>query len=76
MIKIFSSFNGDVEMGISAQIKGEGKGLFTDESLALFNGTAVFPIIVILIFSIAITTIKLTIRSVIVIAKRSLNSLH
>ncbi len=43
MVKMFTSFNGDVEMGISAQIRGEGTGVFTDETLALFNGTNSFP---------------------------------
>ena len=42
MFKIFSSFNGDVELGFSAQTKMEGKGIFTDESVALLNGSGSF----------------------------------
>ncbi|WP_259070599.1 DUF5723 family protein [Mucilaginibacter sp. X4EP1] len=42
MFRWFSSFNGDVEMGISAQTKFEGHGLFTDETIAALNGTASF----------------------------------
>ncbi|HVW96997.1 MAG TPA: DUF5723 family protein [Mucilaginibacter sp.] len=38
MFKMFSSLNGDVELGFSAQTKIEGKGTFTDESIALLNG--------------------------------------
>ena len=43
MAKMFSSLNGDVELGFAAQTKAEGKGLFSDESLAILNGTASFP---------------------------------
>jgi len=39
MLKMFTSFDGDEEMGFSWQGKGEGQGLFTDETLAAFNGT-------------------------------------
>jgi hypothetical protein len=42
MFKIFTSLNGDVEIGFSAQTKAESRGLFTDESLALFNGSRNF----------------------------------
>jgi hypothetical protein len=42
MIKMFTSLKGDVEMGISAQTRAEGKGLFSDESIAAFNGTQSF----------------------------------
>ncbi|WPU96789.1 DUF5723 family protein [Mucilaginibacter sabulilitoris] len=38
MFKVFTSLNGDVEMGFSAQTKVESRGLFSDESLALLNG--------------------------------------
>ncbi len=38
MFKMFSSLNGDVELGFSAQTRMEGKGIFTDESVALLNG--------------------------------------
>jgi hypothetical protein len=34
MFKLFTSFNGDVEIGFSAQTKGEARGRFSDESLA------------------------------------------
>ncbi|MBB6111163.1 hypothetical protein SAMN05421821_110182 [Mucilaginibacter lappiensis] len=43
MFKLFSSFNGDVEIGFSAQTKAEARGLFSDESFALLNGTRNFP---------------------------------
>lgn len=42
MFKMFSSLNGDVELGISLQTKFEGRGLFTDESIALLNGFGSF----------------------------------
>jgi hypothetical protein len=42
MFKTFTSLNGDVEMGFSYQTKGESRGLFSDESLALFNGIGQF----------------------------------
>ena len=38
MFKIFTSFNGDQEVGFFAETKAEGRGNFTDESIALFNG--------------------------------------
>lgn len=43
MFKFFSSLNGDVEMGFSAQTKVESRGYFSDESLALLNGATNFP---------------------------------
>ncbi|MCR8556021.1 hypothetical protein KXD93_00115 [Mucilaginibacter sp. BJC16-A38] len=42
MFKMFSSLNGDVELGFSVQTKFEGKGLFTDESISLLNGLGNF----------------------------------
>jgi hypothetical protein len=43
MFKLFTSFNGDVEIGFSAQIKAEARGLLSDESFALLDGTRNFP---------------------------------
>jgi hypothetical protein len=43
MFKTFVSLNGDEEVGIFAETRAEGRGAFTDESLALFDGTASFP---------------------------------
>ncbi|MDP9047276.1 MAG: DUF5723 family protein, partial [Bacteroidota bacterium] len=42
MFKAFRSFNGDTEMGFGWQIKAEGRGLVSDESIALLNGTQAF----------------------------------
>lgn len=42
MFKVFSSLDGNTEMGISAQTKAELRGLYTDESVALFNGPTAF----------------------------------
>ncbi|MDN5284773.1 MAG: hypothetical protein JWR38_1047 [Mucilaginibacter sp.] len=42
MFKLFTSLNGDVEIGFSAQTKAEGRGYFSDESLALFGGSQNF----------------------------------
>jgi len=42
MLKMFSSLNGDTEMGFSWQLKSEGKGFITDETVAAFNGTQSF----------------------------------
>jgi hypothetical protein len=42
MFKLFSSLSGNEELGFSAQFRGDGSGAFTDESLALFNGSASF----------------------------------
>jgi hypothetical protein len=43
MLKMFTSFNGDQEVGFFINTKGEGRGAFTDESVALFDGSAAFP---------------------------------
>lgn len=42
MFKMFSSLNGDVEVGFSASTRAEGRGLASDESIALFNGPQLF----------------------------------
>jgi hypothetical protein len=42
MLRMFTSLNGDQEMGISAQTRAEGRALFTDETVAAFNGTQSF----------------------------------
>jgi hypothetical protein len=42
MFKWFSSLKGDVEMGVSWQLKSDGKALLTDASIAAFNGTGSF----------------------------------
>jgi hypothetical protein len=42
MFKLFTSFNGDVEIGFSAQTKAEARGRFSDESIALLNGAQNF----------------------------------
>ena len=42
MIKMFNDVRGDEELGFSWQVKSEGKGLFSDESVAAFNGTSAF----------------------------------
>ncbi len=43
MFKMFTSLNGDAETGFYAETKAEGKGTFTDESIALLNGPVAFP---------------------------------
>ncbi len=43
MLKMFTSLNGDQEAGFFINTKGEGRGAFTDESVALFDGSAAFP---------------------------------
>ncbi|MES2107101.1 MAG: hypothetical protein V4577_00040, partial [Bacteroidota bacterium] len=43
MFKIFSSFNGDTELGFSVQNKMESRSLFTDETVLLLNGPQGFP---------------------------------
>ena len=43
MFKAFSSFDGDVELGFFVDTKLDGRGAFTDESIALLNGSANFP---------------------------------
>lgn len=42
MFKFYNSLMGDVEMGISAQSRAEGRGVFTDESALLYNGVNAF----------------------------------
>lgn len=42
MFKVFQSLNGDTEMGFSWQMKAEGRGLVSDETAALLNGTGAF----------------------------------
>ncbi|WDF54154.1 DUF5723 family protein [Mucilaginibacter sp. KACC 22063] len=42
MFRMYASLNGDQEVGISAQVRGEGKGFFTDETVALFDGGKAF----------------------------------
>ncbi|MFB9845400.1 DUF5723 family protein [Mucilaginibacter ginsenosidivorans] len=42
MFKMFSSLKGDVELGFFAQTKLEGRGYFSDESIAVFNGPGAF----------------------------------
>ena len=43
MFKMFNSVNGDTEVGFFAETKAEGRGNFTDESIALLNGAGAFP---------------------------------
>jgi hypothetical protein len=42
MFKVYTSLNGDLEMGFSVQTKAEGKAFFTDASAALLNGSQSF----------------------------------
>lgn len=42
MFKMFGSLNGDSEFGFFAANKAEARGVFTDESIALFNGEGSF----------------------------------
>jgi hypothetical protein len=42
MFKIFGSLNGNTELGFSAQTKFEGRGVVTDQSVALLNGSFSF----------------------------------
>ncbi|MFD0794168.1 DUF5723 family protein [Mucilaginibacter litoreus] len=42
MLRIFKSLDGNQEIGFSIQTRAEGKGLFTDETLLLLNGTSAF----------------------------------
>ncbi|MCD8740067.1 DUF5723 family protein [Mucilaginibacter roseus] len=42
MFKWYAGMKGDKEMGISFKTKGEANGTITDESIALFNGSANF----------------------------------
>jgi hypothetical protein len=43
MFKAYTSLNGDQEIGFSTQTRAEGRGLFTDETLLLLNGSKNFP---------------------------------
>ncbi|HJP63072.1 MAG TPA: DUF5723 family protein, partial [Mucilaginibacter sp.] len=42
MFKVFGSVKGDTEFGFFMETKAEGRGSFTDESIAAFNGTDAF----------------------------------
>ncbi|MCC8410157.1 DUF5723 family protein [Mucilaginibacter sp. UR6-1] len=42
MFKWYADMRGDKEMGISVKTKGEANGTITDETIALFNGSANF----------------------------------
>ena len=43
MFKIYTSFNGDAELGFFLQTKANFRGSFTDENIALLNGASDFP---------------------------------
>lgn len=43
MFRIFTSLNGDSELGFFTNTKSEGRGTITDETLALFSGPSAFP---------------------------------
>ena len=43
MLKIYTSLDGDAEVGVFAQAKAEGTGTFSDDFIALFNGSPSFP---------------------------------
>jgi len=43
MFKMFASLDGDEELGVFVETKSEGRGAFTDESIALLNGPSGFP---------------------------------
>jgi len=43
MFKMFGSVNGDTEMGFFIETKADGRGTFSDESVAVFNGSQAFP---------------------------------
>lgn len=43
MLKIFTSLNGNQEIGFSASTRAESSGHLTDESIAIFNGYLNFP---------------------------------
>lgn len=43
MLKIFTSLNGNQEIGFSASTRAEASGHLTDESVAIFNGYLNFP---------------------------------
>jgi len=42
MFKVFGSVQGDTEFGVFLESKAEGKGSFTDETIAAYNGTGAF----------------------------------
>ena len=42
MLRMFTSASGKRELGLAYQIKGNGRGHVTDETIALFNGTGKF----------------------------------
>jgi hypothetical protein len=43
MFKVFTSLDGDQEVGFSLNTKEEARGLLSDESIAIFNGSSNFP---------------------------------
>ena len=43
MFKVYASESGDVELGFSLNTKAEAKGVFTDETISLFNAYTNFP---------------------------------
>jgi len=43
MFKVFGDFDGNTELGFFTDTKMDGRGAFTDESIALLNGSADFP---------------------------------
>ncbi|AMR32849.1 hypothetical protein A0256_16190 [Mucilaginibacter sp. PAMC 26640] len=43
MFKAYTNLAGDAEIGISAQTRFEMRGIFTDESVAIFNGPSALP---------------------------------
>jgi hypothetical protein len=43
MFKVFGSFDGNTELGFFTDTKLDGRGAFTDESIALLNGSTNFP---------------------------------
>ncbi|MDB5157213.1 MAG: hypothetical protein JWR50_1920 [Mucilaginibacter sp.] len=43
MFKVYASENGDEELGFSLNTKAEAKGIFTDETISLFNAYTNFP---------------------------------
>jgi Family of unknown function (DUF5723) len=42
MFKMFGSVTGDTEFGFFAESKADGRGTFSDESIAVFNGSQAF----------------------------------
>ena len=43
MFKVFPDLNGNAELGFSINTKAEARGLVSDETIALLNGTGSFP---------------------------------